>query len=133
MPATATPHQSLDQFLDACGAGPEFRFLVEQAEQSGSSYKTVFLPFALIGRAVEADVTLNHPDVSFRHGYVQILGGRVLCVDLESRTGTHWQKGARQCGWVDDHERLRIGPFTLQFPNGTPQHDPDQFSVPNNP
>jgi pSer/pThr/pTyr-binding forkhead associated (FHA) protein len=46
-------------------------------------------PFALIGRSAQAGLLLDDPSVSQRHAYLQVVGGRIFCLDLNSRTGLY--------------------------------------------
>ncbi len=72
-------------------------------------------PFVLIGRSPDCDLTLQDEEVSFRHAYLQRIFGRVLCVDLASRTGTIWPNGPRPFGWFDEHHPITIGPYRLKL------------------
>ncbi len=75
--------------------------------------------FAVIGRSSQADISLQSSRVSFRHAYLQVLDRRVLCVDLESKTGISWGNQRRSCGWLSVKESVRIGPYRLSL-----AHDP---------
>ncbi len=70
-------------------------------------------PFAVVGRADEADITLEGDDVSFRHAYLQRLAGRVFCIDLSSKTGTYWGEKRRYSGWLSPRKAVRIGGYSL--------------------
>jgi anti-anti-sigma regulatory factor len=52
--------------------------------------------------------------VSFRHAYLQVIEGRVFCVDLASRNGIAWPDGPRKYGWVPPNVPIAIGPYRLQ-------------------
>lgn len=69
-------------------------------------------PCVLVGREVGNDLRLDHEQVSRRHAYLQVVNGRVYCVDLASRTGVWW--GDRRCaaGWLDGG--ARVGPFLIR-------------------
>jgi anti-anti-sigma regulatory factor len=71
-------------------------------------------PFALIGRDESCACRLDHTDVSRRHAYLQAVYGRIFCVDLGSRNGTHWGETAQKSGWLDPGARVRIGPYQIQ-------------------
>ncbi len=71
-------------------------------------------PYAVIGRGEGCDIILPGGEVSFRHAYLQVIEGRVFCVDLASRNGVEWEDGPRKYGWVVPDEPLRIGPYTLR-------------------
>ena len=70
-------------------------------------------PCAVVGRADEADITLEGEDVSFRHAYLQRLAGRVFCIDLSSKTGTYWGDKRRYSGWLSPRKAVRIGGYSL--------------------
>jgi pSer/pThr/pTyr-binding forkhead associated (FHA) protein len=102
-----------DSFLSACGAsGP----LWLDAESPGGADRRWILsrPFAVVGRDPGADLILDHAQVSRRHAYLQVIAGRVFCVDLGSRTGVAWEGRPRRSGWVDRQQRVRIGPFQIR-------------------
>src|SRR5947209_8935006 len=71
---------SLDLFLQACGASGPLHLSVEHA---GAAERYVLhQPFALVGGDPRADVRLTGGLVARRHAYLQVLGGRLVCVDL---------------------------------------------------
>src|SRR5690606_5867140 len=53
--------------------------------------------------------------ISHRHAYLQIIGDRIFCADLGSRTGVHWYDGQRPLSWVRLGEHLAIGQYGLRF------------------
>lgn len=132
MTAILADHPSPDLFLQACGVCTPFRLDIVQRDRQKETSKSFPLPFALIGRAVQSDLTLNHDEVSHRHAYLQVLEGRILCLDLQSRTGTHWQNGPRRCSWLGPEESIRIGPFTL-CPRGAADEDAPALAEHHNP
>jgi anti-anti-sigma regulatory factor len=71
-------------------------------------------PFALIGRDESCFCRLNHPDVSRRHAYLQAIFGRIFCIDLGSRNGTHWGDTPLRSGWLDPGVPIRIGPYRIE-------------------
>jgi anti-anti-sigma regulatory factor len=91
-----------------------FRLAVSAPDESQPTPLAVNGPFALIGRDESCVCRLNHPDVSRRHAYLQAIYGRIFCVDLGSRTGTHWGDKARKSGWLDPGSPVRIGPHQVQ-------------------
>jgi pSer/pThr/pTyr-binding forkhead associated (FHA) protein len=80
-------------------------------------------PFLLIGRHPAADLTLNDPQVSWRHAYLQAIAGRVFCIDLESRTKTHWDdlEVAQPRGWLDPGRTIHIGPYRIHRTEPPPE------------
>ncbi len=104
----------MDLFLRACGAnGPLLLDVEEQGQRARRSFDQ---PYVLVGRDPRADLVLDHPEVSRRHAYIQVVEGGVYCVDLESRSGTHWTSSPARSGWLDPHQGIRIGPYTIYAP-----------------
>ncbi len=71
--------------------------------------------FALVGRSDRCQIRLRHPDVSFRHVYLQNFGGRIFCVDLNSRSGTLWGDQPRRSGWLTDSVGPKVGPYQIRL------------------
>jgi pSer/pThr/pTyr-binding forkhead associated (FHA) protein len=116
--------QSIDLFLEACGIVGPLEVTIESQGTENPSQRLLFQPFALIGRDPRTHILLNHPEVSRRHAYLQVLGGRPFFMDLESRQGTHWETGAKRSGWLEPGKAIRIGSFLLRVkptaaPDGT--------------
>ncbi len=74
--------QALDRFWEACGAAPPFELAIECRATKATLRKKLFQPFAVIGRDPNADVVIDHSSCRRRALYVQMLGGRLLWVDL---------------------------------------------------
>jgi pSer/pThr/pTyr-binding forkhead associated (FHA) protein len=103
------------QFLEACGGTGPLQLNVEYQASQESVRHLLHQPFVVIGRDGRADILLDHVQVSRCHAYLQLIGGRLFCVDLESRNGTHWEKGAKRSGWLDYNKALRIGPYWIRL------------------
>lgn len=73
------------------------------------------MPFTLVGRDDACDVTLTDPEVNPRHAWLQVVGGRLLAVDLGSRTGLAWPGQGTGSGWLDVGIPMRIGPFQIRL------------------
>ncbi|HUG92594.1 MAG TPA: FHA domain-containing protein [Planctomycetaceae bacterium] len=103
-----------EKFFVACGgrgAAPRLRI---HAGDDGPPEEFVFRrPFALIGRSSRCDLQFEHPDVSYRHAYLQLVDGQLFCFDLASRTGTRWTNGARVAGRVESRGQIAVGPYTI--------------------
>lgn len=84
-------------------------------------------PLLLVGRSNVCDISLRHPDVSYRHAFFQLVGGHVHCVDLSSRLGTYWGSERRTAGWVEPGTSVSIGPFSIHASreDESPASDPD--------
>lgn len=119
-------------FLAACGVSDALRLAVEGPGQDGDAPKTLGGPFAVIGRDPDADLVLDHPDVSRKHAYLQVIAGRPFLIDLASRAGVYWGDERRGSGWISRGGAARIGPFLVrpQFdaPGGDDEPDPTSRS-----
>src|SRR5262245_27171688 len=105
----------LGRFLEACGADVplELEVLDEAGESVG---RWSFLqPFVVVGREPKADLTLDDALISVRHAYLQVVGGRVFCVDLGSRNGLRWEGEPRTSGWLAPGQAVEIGPYKLRL------------------
>ena len=70
-------------------------------------------PFALVGRNTRSDVRLDAQQVDDQHAYFQVLGGRLFCIDLDSRSGVRAGNGRLSSGWLDQGKFVRVGPYHL--------------------
>lgn len=109
---------AIDPFLSACGmAGPLVLELEER--RVGTIQRLVYhQPFVVVGRMPNADLWLDDEQVSRRHAYLQIVNGRLYCVDLASRTGIHWDDGTHGSGWLNQDRSLAIGPYVIRIRDG---------------
>jgi serine/threonine-protein kinase len=106
------PANSLEQ---ATGSPGSVRLVVTGPSEGKTRDHVIPAPFAIVGRSAKCDVRLKSPDVSFRHAYLQFIGGRILCVDLHSRNGTHWEDGPKQADWLTSGRCVRIGPYSIRL------------------
>jgi predicted component of type VI protein secretion system len=104
----------LARFREACGAVEDIRLGVTHVSRQEGGSRAFPLPYVVIGRHNEADLVLDDPRVSLRHGYLQMVDGRLWCVDLESRTGTSWEQGYGRSGWLESSRGILIGPFLIR-------------------
>ena len=110
-----------DRFLEACGSvGPLRLGLADERRPGGSEIepRDFRQPCLVLGSDSAADLVLDHPEISRKHAYLQLIAGRLFCMDLRSRTGVHWEGGARSLGWVGPGESIRVGPFRIRFEGG---------------
>jgi predicted component of type VI protein secretion system len=75
-------------------------------------------PFAVVGSLPNADIPLDGPEVGKRHAYLQVIDGRVFCVDVSDGLGVQWEDGVRQAGWLDEGQAVYIGPYRLRLIQG---------------
>jgi pSer/pThr/pTyr-binding forkhead associated (FHA) protein len=107
--------QSIDFFWEACGGSGSLCLRITHPERREPQEYVLPHPFALVGREARADISLQHPDVSRRHAFLQVLGGRVFCLDLRSRTGVLRAGKAALFGWLDPFHPVQIGPFVVRL------------------
>lgn len=110
--------QGMTPFLEACGAASPLQFGITLPHSQERLSQIWHRPFVIIGRDPQSDIVLNDAKVSRRHGYLQMIGGRVYCIDLGSRTCLTW--GSLPCaqGWLDLHQMLRIGDSLIRITAG---------------
>ncbi|WP_406701339.1 FHA domain-containing protein (plasmid) [Singulisphaera sp. Ch08] len=102
-------------FLDASGAGGPLQWAIECRGSAVVERFTFDQPFLVVGRNPVSDLHLPHPEVSDRHAYLQLVGGRLACVDLGSDAGTYLDGCCQRFGWVDPGGTIRIGPYRLRL------------------
>lgn len=105
---SSRPHKAEPKSTTLSGG---MKLAVRRPESRKPEIHEVAQPFAVIGRADECDLSLASPEVSFRHAYVQRIGKGYFCIDLGSRTGTHWSDGQRNFGWLSERDSVQVGPF----------------------
>ena len=107
---------SVELFLEACGATGPLHLGVEDSSRPGGPLRRVLhQPFVVIGRDPTTDLLLASRRVSRRHAYLQLVGGRLFCVDLGSRTGTEWDDGSFDSGWLESTRFIRVGPYVINL------------------
>ncbi len=109
---------SMDLFLEACGATGPLQLSVERYGRPEGGRRVLHRPFALIGRGPGNDVPLDEMLVSRRHAYLQMLGGRLFCLDLGSRTGVHWDQETKKADWLERNHVIRIGTYSVRYAEG---------------
>lgn len=111
----------LDLFVEACEAQTPLQLEIRSSLKQHRTVCTLDQPYALVGREGEVDLCLPHSDVSRRHAYLQVLGGRVFCVDLMSRSGIMWPEERRTSGWMLSGQTLALGPYGLRLARAEPE------------
>jgi pSer/pThr/pTyr-binding forkhead associated (FHA) protein len=116
----------LELFRRACGLGSPMSLAYRSAQSPGGVPSTLDspAPFLLIGRSLKSDLPLDDQQVSRRHVYLQAVGGRVVGIDLASRTKTFWddRTEAQPWGWLHRGQSIRIGPYRIERTD----HQPDE-------
>ncbi len=105
---------SIDLFRTSCGATDPLELNVSGLDGASGERRAFDQPFVLVGRDERNGLRLEDEAVSRRHAYLQLLGGRLFCVDLDSRTGIRWGEEVRPAGWLRQDQGIQIGPFTLE-------------------
>jgi pSer/pThr/pTyr-binding forkhead associated (FHA) protein len=123
-------------FQSACGATGPLRWVVDCPGAPESQDLSFDLPFLIVGSNPGATLCLRHPDVSDRHAYIQLVGGRLFFHDLGSRHGTYLRGRRQRSGWIDRRSPVRVGPYRIRLVDGDinkPQpvenHGPDGTHV----
>lgn len=117
----------LTEFLHDCGATGPFRLDLEDPSTSGTLHLEFAQPFVRIGRRPNMDLRLDHWQVSRRHAYLQIVAGRLVWVDLGSRTGTYAEGQPGPSGWMNRERGIWVGPYSLKL--GTSDLDGPAFPI----
>ena len=104
----------MKSFSTACGMDGALQLVIETQSSNEEELRSLYEPFAVIGRDPRADLILDHVQVSRRHVYLQVVAGRAFWVDLESRTGTRGERGLQKFGWLESGRPLGFGPFVIR-------------------
>jgi pSer/pThr/pTyr-binding forkhead associated (FHA) protein len=111
--ASAMREQAQERFRKACGLTAPLVLACESPTglDSGSTTRTFPCPFVLIGRTPRADLFLDNEEVSRRHAFLQAIAGKILVVDLLSRTKVYWEgEGTpRSRGWLGPRGYIEVG------------------------
>jgi pSer/pThr/pTyr-binding forkhead associated (FHA) protein len=112
------PARAIDVFREACGLLDPWVLQCTPPDQPPGVFTSHRLesPFAFLGRDSQADIVLEDPRVSRRHACLQVIEGRLFCLDLNSRTGLRWdtETERRVQGWLDPGCSLRVGPYSIR-------------------
>jgi pSer/pThr/pTyr-binding forkhead associated (FHA) protein len=110
----------MELFLEACHWRGPLRLNVEYQGQSLTMERVLHQPFALVGCDPRMDLFLYHPQVSRRHAYLQLLGGKLFCIHLHSQRELRWQEDANGSKSLDaERAALHIGPFRIRATGGS--------------
>jgi pSer/pThr/pTyr-binding forkhead associated (FHA) protein len=121
----------MEAFLQACGSTGPLYLAVQDPDSPEAMPQALRQPFAILGRDPRADLRLHEGSVSRKHAYLQVIAGHVFCIDLRSRTGTHWAGEPRTFGWLRPEEPLGVGPFWIRLCRGVgakPAQAPDDWN-----
>jgi hypothetical protein len=113
-----------DTLARSCGQTQPISLSVTSAQEKKLSKFVIDKPFAFIGRHAGCDLCLPHADVTKQHLYLQVLDGRLFCVDQASRSGVSWKDKQRLYGWLDVGQWVEVGPFRITLLNRVGEPDP---------
>ena len=108
-----TSKYSVELFTEACNAAGPLHLSVGETDRAAPLRRVFHQPFVVIGRHPTTDLLLDHWRVSRRHAYLQVVKGRLFCIDLGSRTGTEWDDGTKESDWLDPDRSIFIGPYEI--------------------
>src|SRR5262249_53992259 len=100
--ATRPGREVMDLFANSCGANGPLRLDVTGPVPTQSVRCVFEQPYIMVGREPGNDLRLDNEQVSRRHAYMQMIAGRIFCIDLGSRTGIWWESRTRTVGWFDN-------------------------------
>ncbi len=110
---------SMRIFLDACGLSSALTLECDDPglPATSSVRHEHGLPFVIVGRDPRSDFQLNDPLISRRHAYLQVIAGRIFCIDLESRSQIRWE-GADDPAtkqWLEQEQFIWLGRYRLRW------------------
>jgi|GEM_PF-2210898 len=111
----------MNAFLDDCGATGPLNWAIERRGSAKVERFTREQPYLIIGRDERANLRLDHPEISERHAYLQLVGGRLYFQDLGSTSGVYRNGLCLRSGRVGRGESLRVGPYRIRLEAG--DHD----------
>jgi pSer/pThr/pTyr-binding forkhead associated (FHA) protein len=105
---------------DTPGLPGSLRLAVSGAGDQQPAIYVIDAPFALVGRAKACGLQLDHPAVSRRHTYLQVIHGRVYGVNVTNSGETQWSDGPRKADWIGPDEAIGIGPYKVRLADPGP-------------
>jgi hypothetical protein len=103
---------SLDRFLEACGAAAPLRLTVVHG--GGANEHVLPQPFVLAGTDPRADICPADPRVPRRAAYLQVLAGRLLCMDLTAAAGDRKDRNPPR-HWLDPGQTWQCGSMAVRL------------------
>jgi pSer/pThr/pTyr-binding forkhead associated (FHA) protein len=102
-----------DQLARSCGQVRPMILHARHQDRGTVSKYVITKPYAIVGRNSSCDICLHHEDVSKQHAYLQVLDGRLFCIDQGSRHGIFWKETPQLYGWMYPGQPIEIGPYSL--------------------
>lgn len=116
---------SINGFMIACGMTGPLELEVRDSRNGAVQQRVYHQPYVVVGRMAVADLPLDDEAISRRHAYLQVVGGRIYCIDLASRAGVQWDDETYGSGWMGPGRGLKLGPFTIRVRGGVPRDPAD--------
>ena len=86
-------------------ANEEMFFVLEGEGQVES--RTLERPYTIVGRDPGVDLPLVHPLIKSRQAYLQVIAGRLFCIDLGGRLRVVWEGAPGRPNRRQTHRRRR--------------------------
>jgi hypothetical protein len=109
---------SVDAFLEACEASAPLLLDVRREGEVTGRRVALHQPFALVGRASAADLSLKDPRLGKRHAYLQVLAGQVCLVNLLGPEADPWGDRTTPSGWLTGPRAVRLGEHEVRVVGG---------------
>jgi len=109
----------VDLFRNVCGA---LSPLVIEVRGDGATHRARRIfhqPFVTCGKHPDADLRLSDARVALSHCYFQVIGGRILAVDLSCEQNLSIGDSGRPWAWLDASSEVRVGGATLRLQGGS--------------
>jgi len=116
-----------EEFRAAVQAQAPLAIAVSNGGRDEPVIRTLERPFAVIGQAGGCDIQLRGKGVGYRHAYLQVIGGRIFCVDLGSKSGIQWDDDTDGSGWLAPGRCARIGGFEVRIAQDLPLDEQESF------
>jgi pSer/pThr/pTyr-binding forkhead associated (FHA) protein len=106
---------SVDAFMEACGAGDSLLLDIQRDGVEEGRRLALNQPFAVIGRAANADLSLTDAGLARRHAYLQVIAGQVCCLGFGDPSSLHWGERGSASGWLLVRQAVRLGPYRIRL------------------
>ncbi len=115
-------------FARAVGAFQPFTLEVQSPD--GTVEETTWdRPSIILGRGQSADLLLSDETVSFRHAYLQVISGRIACVDLFSPNSVRWTDAVDNL-WLRPQRTFQVGACKITLTKRHWSHPAEEIPSP---
>jgi pSer/pThr/pTyr-binding forkhead associated (FHA) protein len=105
----------MELFLEACGVKGPLTLEAAYHGRHTSIRRSLYQPFALVGRDQRGDFRLVDPEVRKRHAYLHVVAGRTLHIDLQSQSKRSGGNGGKRATWLESSSGIRVGPYNVRL------------------